>query len=52
MLIAVLLSFRKILSIQTPQDIMNTLVRLIVLTSVIFILMKKGPEIFNKITQG
>jgi len=50
-LLATLISINKILSIETAQEAINMIVRLIVITSVIFLAMKIIPQVFNHLTQ-
>ena len=50
-LLATLTSINRILSIETAEDAINMVIRLIVITSAIFLAMKIVPQIFNHLTQ-
>ena len=49
--VAVLININKILSIKTAQEATNMMIRLIVITSIIFLAIKIFPRIFNHLTQ-
>jgi len=50
-LLAALMNTNRILSIETAEDAINMVIRLIVITSIIFLAIKIFPQIFNHLTQ-